>query len=45
VIDHLEFLADMAADAGKQEGIQKQAAALREIEEELVPLGESENNS
>lgn len=40
VIDHLEFLADMAAEVGNRKSIQQQAAALREIVEQLAPLGE-----
>lgn len=40
VIDHLEFITDMAADAGKD--AQKQATALREILGQLEPLGEAE---
>jgi tetratricopeptide (TPR) repeat protein len=45
VLDHLEFLADMAADAGKEKVIRKQAAALREIVEQLTPSGEAESKS
>ncbi len=41
VIDHLEFLADMAATAGKEKKIQRQTAALREIVEQLTPRAES----
>ena len=40
VIDHLEFLADMAADGSKRKDVKQQAAALREIVEKLAPLGE-----
>ncbi len=40
VIDHLEFLADMAADGSKRKEVKQQAAALREIVEQLAPLGE-----
>lgn len=45
VVDHLEFLADTAADVVGHEAIQKQAAALREIVEQLAPLGEPENST
>jgi hypothetical protein len=38
---HLEFLADMAAGAGQGDGIRQQAAALREICEQLAPLQET----
>jgi len=44
VIDHLEFLADMAADAGKRKVVQQQAAALREVVEQLAPLAEANSN-
>ena len=45
MIDHLEFLADMAADAGKRKEVQQQAAALREIVQQLTPLAEAKSNT
>ena len=44
VIEQLEFLADMAADAGKGKEIRQQAAVLLEIVEQLAPLTEAEHN-
>jgi len=44
VIEQLEFLADMVADAGKGKEIRQQAAVLREIVEQLAPLAEADHN-
>ena len=41
VIDHLEFLADIAADGSKRKEVKQQAAALREILEQLATRGET----
>lgn len=45
VIEKLEFLADMAADAGKGKETRQQAAELREIVEQLAQQAESANNT
>ncbi len=36
VLDHLDFLADMAADGSKRKEVKQQASALREIVEQLA---------